>query len=106
MEFDEKIGHQNHVAAESAPVGKRLDTNPSKMQGRKELAMHIEEAINALPPYHKAVIVMREIEGMSYAEMATSMKVSKGTIMSRLHHARQKLQQSLREYLEGDMVVK
>ena len=70
------------------------------------LAMHIEDAINALPPYHKAVIVMREIEGMSYAEMATTLKVSKGTIMSRLHHARQKLQQSLSAYLEGDMVVK
>jgi RNA polymerase sigma-70 factor (ECF subfamily) len=106
VEFDEKIGHQNRLAEQGAPVAKRLDTNPSKMQGRKELAVHIEGAVNALPPYHRAVIVMREIEGMSFAEMAKTMKVSKGTIMSRLHHARQKLQQSLSEYLEGDMVVK
>ena len=106
MEFDEKIGYQNRLAEEGAPVGKRLDTNPSKMQGRRELAVHIQAAINGLPPYHRAVIVMREIEGMSYAEMAKTMEVSKGTIMSRLHHARQKLQQSLSGYLEGDMVVK
>jgi RNA polymerase sigma-70 factor, ECF subfamily len=38
---------------------------------------------------------MREIEGMSYEEMAQAMGVSKGTIMSRLFHARQKLQRAL-----------
>jgi RNA polymerase sigma-70 factor (ECF subfamily) len=48
-----------------------------------------------LPTYHRAVIVMREIEGLSYEEMAQAMGVSKGTIMSRLFHARQKLQRAL-----------
>ena len=38
---------------------------------------------------------MREVEGMSYEEMAQAMNVSKGTIMSRLFHARQKLQRAL-----------
>jgi RNA polymerase sigma-70 factor (ECF subfamily) len=38
---------------------------------------------------------MREVEGMSYEEMAQAMGVSKGTIMSRLFHARQKLQRAL-----------
>jgi RNA polymerase sigma-70 factor (ECF subfamily) len=38
---------------------------------------------------------MREIEGLSYEEMAQAMGVSKGTIMSRLFHARQKLQKAL-----------
>ena len=38
---------------------------------------------------------MREVEGMSYQEMAEAMDVSKGTIMSRLFHARQKLQKAL-----------
>ena len=38
---------------------------------------------------------MRELEGMSYEEMAEAMNVSKGTIMSRLFHARQKLQRAL-----------
>jgi RNA polymerase sigma-70 factor (ECF subfamily) len=50
--------------------------------------------------------MMREIEGMSYAEMAKAMRVSKGTIMSRLHHARHKLQRLLKEYLDGEMVVR
>jgi RNA polymerase sigma-70 factor (ECF subfamily) len=48
---------------------------------------------------------MRELEGMSYKEMAKAMQVSKGTIMSRLHHARHKLQKLLEAYLEGETKV-
>ncbi len=84
----------------------RLEGNPSRALRRRELAEKIQEAIDELPPYHKGVIVMREIEGMSYKEMAEAMQVSKGTIMSRLHHARQKLQRALAPYLEGDLEVK
>jgi DNA-directed RNA polymerase specialized sigma24 family protein len=40
---------------------------------------------------------------MSYSDMAAVLKISKGTVMSRLHHARQKLQQELKPYLEGNI---
>ena len=80
--------------------------NPSRSLGRKELAEQIQSAVDTLPPYHRAVILMREVEGMSYAEMAKAMKVSKGTIMSRLHHARRKLQRALSDYLDGELAVK
>jgi RNA polymerase sigma-70 factor (ECF subfamily) len=62
---------------------------------RREIAARIQAALDALPPYHRGVILMREVEGMSYEEMAQAMNVSKGTIMSRLFHARQKLQKAL-----------
>jgi len=62
---------------------------------RQEIAERINEALEALPAYHRSVILMREIEGMSYQQMADAMQVSKGTIMSRLFHARQKLQRAL-----------
>jgi RNA polymerase sigma-70 factor (ECF subfamily) len=62
---------------------------------RQEIAARIKTALEALPPYHRGVILMREVEGMSYEEMAQAMGVSKGTIMSRLFHARQKLQRAL-----------
>ncbi|MSP25801.1 MAG: sigma-70 family RNA polymerase sigma factor [Myxococcales bacterium] len=62
---------------------------------RQQLATSIQEALDALPSYHRAVILMREVEGMSYLEMAEAMGVSKGTIMSRLFHARRKLQLTL-----------
>jgi RNA polymerase sigma-70 factor, ECF subfamily len=74
----------------------RIDgADPVDVLRRKELAGRMREAIDALPSYHKAVILMREVEGMSYEEMAEAMQVSKGTIMSRLFHARQKLQKAL-----------
>ena len=49
---------------------------------------------------------MREVEGMSYEEMAAAMGVSKGTIMSRLFHARLKMQNRLREYLGEEAMKK
>ena len=64
---------------------------------RGEIRNKLEAALQALPVYHRGVIVMREVEGMSYEEMAEAMGVSKGTIMSRLFHARQKLQRALAE---------
>ncbi|HEV8246590.1 MAG TPA: sigma-70 family RNA polymerase sigma factor, partial [Polyangiaceae bacterium] len=69
--------------------------DPVRTLGRRQLAERIGHALDELPPYHRGVIVMREIEGMSYEEMAVAMDVSKGTIMSRLFHARQKLQKAL-----------
>ncbi len=65
------------------------------MLRRSEIAARLQTALDALPSYHRAVILLREVEGMSYEEMAQAMGVSKGTIMSRLFHARQKLQRAL-----------
>ena len=74
----------------------RVDgADPAGVVRRREIAASLQTALDALPSYHRAVIVLREIEGMSYEEMAQAMGVSKGTIMSRLFHARQKLQRAL-----------
>ncbi len=78
------------------PFLSRFDgADPADDGRRGEIAERLRAALDALPSYHRAVIVMREIEGLSYEEMAQVMDVSKGTIMSRLFHARQKLQRAL-----------
>jgi RNA polymerase sigma-70 factor (ECF subfamily) len=78
------------------PLVARIDgADPLDVVRRREIAGRIQVALDALPPYHRGVILMREVEGMSYEEMAQAMGVSKGTIMSRLFHARQKLQRAL-----------
>jgi RNA polymerase sigma-70 factor, ECF subfamily len=78
------------------PFLSRLDgADPADVVRRREIAARLQTALDALPSYHRAVIVMREIDGLSYEEMAQVMGVSKGTIMSRLFHARQKLQRAL-----------
>jgi RNA polymerase sigma-70 factor, ECF subfamily len=70
-------------------------SDPFRAARRREIGERLQAALDALPPYHLGVILMREVEGMSYEEMAEAMGVSKGTIMSRLFHARQKLQRAL-----------
>ncbi len=78
------------------PFLSRFDgADPVDVVRRREIAARLQTALDALPSYHRAVIVMREIDGLSYEEMAQAMGVSKGTIMSRLFHARQKLQKAL-----------
>lgn len=82
--------------ADALPFVSRIDgSDPADVVRRREIAERINEALEALPSYHRAVIIMREVEGMSYQQMAEAMDVSKGTIMSRLFHARQKLQKAL-----------
>jgi RNA polymerase sigma-70 factor, ECF subfamily len=78
------------------PLVSRIDgADPINVIRRREIAARIQAALDALPAIHRGVILMREVEGMSYEEMAQAMNVSKGTIMSRLFHARQKLQRAL-----------
>lgn len=71
------------------------ENDPYDAMRRTQLSARINDALEQLPPYHRGVILMREVEGMSYEEMADAMRVSKGTIMSRLFHARKKLQRAL-----------
>jgi RNA polymerase sigma-70 factor, ECF subfamily len=64
-----------------------------------EIGDRVTEAINELTPDHKAVILLREVEGLSYDEISRVMQCSKGTVMSRLHYARKKLQKKLKDCL-------
>ncbi len=83
------------------PFLSRVDgADPVDVVRRREIGVRLQKALEALPSYHRGVIVMREIEGLSYEEMAQAMGVSKGTIMSRLFHARQKLQRALADCYE------
>jgi RNA polymerase sigma-70 factor, ECF subfamily len=78
------------------PLLSRLEgADPVDAIRRREIGARLAAALESLPSYHRAVIVMREIEGLSYEEMAQAIGVSKGTIMSRLFHARHKLQRAL-----------
>jgi RNA polymerase sigma-70 factor (ECF subfamily) len=64
-----------------------------------QLRARVLEAIEELTPDHKAVILLRELEGLSYEEISRVMQCSKGTVMSRLHYARKKLQARLKEFV-------
>ena len=65
----------------------------------RELREQLTKAINELTPEHKAVIVLRTLEGMSYKDIGAILGCSEGTVMSRLHYARKKLQDKLSVFL-------
>lgn len=75
-------------AAEGDPRG---DAETSERNDR------FERALAALPPKHRAVLALREVQGLSYEEIATALKCRPGTVMSRLFHARRQLARKLQE---------
>jgi RNA polymerase sigma-70 factor (ECF subfamily) len=99
VEFDETL-QLDTAEANIGALGSRLGTNPQKSALRRELAQKIEEALQELPEKHRAILLLREVEGMSYEDLSRTLDVPKGTVMSRLFHARAKVQKLLSEYLE------
>ena len=78
-------------------TGPRPAGNPGEKLERKRLAATIHEAIEMLPADQQTAIVLREIQGLSYKEIAETMGCAEGTVMSRLFYARKKLQEILKD---------
>jgi RNA polymerase sigma-70 factor (ECF subfamily) len=93
VELDEQ--HLEESAGDDALLPKILGGNPGRALMDKEIRARIDQALGELSDNHRAVLIMRELEGMSYEEMAQAMGCSKGTIMSRLFHARKNMQRQL-----------
>ncbi len=74
-------------------------SDPFEQVTRREVGARVLAALDELTPEHRAVILLREIDGLSYEEISQVMQCAKGTVMSRLHYARRRLQHRLREYL-------
>lgn len=72
---------------------------PDQMLMRKERLEAFESALGKLKEEHRMILVLRELEGMSYQEIAEVMKCRAGTVMSRLFYARKAIQNELRELL-------
>lgn len=86
--MDEVFEQQNEVAKD-----------PFSDVHDRELRERMLSAIDDLSPEHKAVIVLRTLEGMSYKDIGEILGCSEGTVMSRLHYARKKLQNKLSAFL-------
>ena len=78
-----------------------LAANPQVLLLRKADHEEIMRAVEQLPVEFREVIILRELEGMSYKEIAEMSDVPIGTVMSRLARARKQLQQSLGQRLES-----
>lgn len=81
----------------STPLG----NDPAATLLRRELSGQMQAALDGLPEIHRTVLVLRELEGLTYEELAERLGVQKGTVMSRLFHARRKMQAALQGYHHG-----
>ena len=94
--FEETVDSDTDVNTEVAPSNQPLPTDEIR---RRELREQIDAALLELSPEHRAVVQLREFEGLEYAEIAKAVGCSMGTVMSRLHYARKHLQKLLREVI-------
>jgi len=86
VEWDDAIAHEVDPRALVA-----ASNDPEVETRRHEVRNLVSEGIQTLPDGQREVLLLREVEGLSYEEIAESMGISKGTVMSRLHYARKKM---------------
>lgn len=97
-EYDDAV-EQDGAADDGILNRERI--NPEQELQSRELGEQIRRALETLPDEQKQVLLLREVEGLSYQEMADSMGCSIGTIMSRLFYARKKMQAQLKTIYTG-----
>jgi RNA polymerase sigma-70 factor, ECF subfamily len=91
---EESAGMQNRLKDPDTPEGLALT---------EEIRSIVNAAIEALPEELRTAIVLRELEGLSYEEIAAAMECPVGTVRSRIFRAREAIDKRLREVFEGGL---
>ncbi|MEN8182567.1 MAG: sigma-70 family RNA polymerase sigma factor [Myxococcota bacterium] len=99
VEWDDSRSVEPMMGTEGAPG--TLEPPQADAALRRELREQMAAAIEALPEAARETLILREVDGLSYAEIAEALQIPKGTVMSRLYYARRKV----REVLLADGVV-
>lgn len=99
-ELNDEIFERDRIDAASftTPAG---GTSPADSMAHGELRAKIEAALAKLSPEHREAVLLKDVQGLSYKEIADVMSCSLGTVMSRLFYARQKLQTLLKDEYES-----
>lgn len=87
------------VSLDSVPLANSEQGPEAAVEG-KERGDRVRQAVLSLPPASRAVLVLREYEDLSYREIADTLGIPMGTVMSRLNYARNRLRESLAPYME------
>ena len=69
--------------------------SPERRFEHANLDLDVQAALDALSPEFRAAVVLCDIEGLSYEEIATTLGVSMGTVRSRIHRARARIREAL-----------
>lgn len=92
IDFDAEI---HSVETEDAAAELRADNDPESLLIQKEGKRDVHQALRALPAEFREVLVMRELEDLSYKEIAGIVGIPIGTVMSRLARGRKRLAEIL-----------
>ncbi len=87
---------ENEIQRLPSPLGDSFQET-----ARGQLNRRLNDALKELTQEHRAVILLREVEGLSYDEISDVLQVPRGTVMSRLHYARGRLREILKDLGEG-----
>ncbi len=99
VDLDDALTGDDSLYADADITGRLGGANPLKTAADKELGAEIGRALAGLSEDHKSILLLREVEGMSYEEIADTLGIPRGTVMSRLFHARKNMQRLLRPFL-------
>ena len=93
----------HHEPIEAEEISKKADVEgkdqrPDTLYENKELEQILWKGLREIPEAARAVFVLKEVEGLSYDEIAEALKIRKGTVSSRLFYARKRLKECLRAY--------
>ena len=100
VEYDDARAVGARDAAPGPGLSSYYSEGPGKALDRSELREQMGRALETLSGDHRDILVMREVEGLSYEELAAALGVAKGTVMSRLFHARKNFMAAMTGYLQ------
>lgn len=101
VEYDDTYRRPDEAEGVHPLQGNTRLMRPDEKFRQEELGEVLTAAVETLSENHRTIILLREVEGLSYEEIAEVMDCHLGTVMSRLHHARKNLQNALKPYLEA-----
>ncbi|MCG3135315.1 MAG: ECF RNA polymerase sigma-E factor [Planctomycetes bacterium] len=105
MDWRKRESYRRHAPLPEGDEGQDLlpedAPGPRTRAERNELARAIDAAVAGLSDAHREIVLLREVDGLSYEEIAAELGISKGTVESRLFRARERLRETLGGWMDG-----
>jgi len=98
-ELNDEIFDRERIDLSASTAPSEAEAPDASLQ-HGELRRKIEAALAKLSPEHREAVILKDVQGLSYKEIADAMGCTLGTVMSRLFYARQKLQTLLKDEYE------